>query len=303
MLKIFLDLETTGMSRSADDIVQVAACHALETAPGGHSILPGTEPFSAYTYSPLHDSWRYGAGARIHGIPRATVRDALPFPAVWAAFGGWLRALLVTASLHEAPATELVMVAHNGSSFDYPMLESALAKHGLPPLHRAFPGLSTPPVFADSLRLIRRTTSKAAHPKRGLGPLYRSCTGHGIVDAHDALADVRALRTLAEHGLIGARDLRRHADDVAYTGPTVAKAANTITAAFARAPRASKPPRYPDKAVAAVPAVTRTRKVTARKTRSPAKRPTPLHTGICCSACGTTYSPAFSHTCRVNKNP
>lgn len=105
----------------------------------------------------------------IHGIGPDDTADAPRFAELWPEIQPFIVGQTV--------------VAHNGPSFDFPVLRQTLARHGLP--EPAFEGVCT-------LRL---------HGRRGLAAL---CAEHGIpLDHHDALSDARACGLLYLRHLLG----------------------------------------------------------------------------------------------------
>ena len=79
-----------------------------------------------------------------------------------------------------------VLVAHNGFACDFKYLHHTLKRLGL-----RLP--ATVAHFVDSLRLARGVEWAARPPNFKLGTLYHVATGAALADAHDALADARAL--------------------------------------------------------------------------------------------------------------
>lgn len=173
------DLETTGIGPDAE-IVQIAV-HVANSAraepPSFQSLVMPSGPIQP------------GATA-VHGFTRESLEaaDAQQFGTVWGELEEWLQATLGS----ERP---LVWCAHNGDRFDHPILTRAC---------RAVDAdLRGDDAYAhwrfhDTLPLARRVlpggTAQGGH---SLGALYAEATGGGGFDnAHDALADARALTTV-----------------------------------------------------------------------------------------------------------
>ena len=121
---IVFDLETTGLSPSADDIVQIAAVRVR------FGTIVHSESFSTF----VNPGCRIPAFIRAYtGISDSHVRHAPSAPQALAAFSRFVG----TSTL----------LAHNGHRFDMPFIRAACAKAGLPT--RAID-------YADSIYLSKR---------------------------------------------------------------------------------------------------------------------------------------------------
>jgi len=83
----------------------------------------------------------------------------------------------------------VVLVAHNGFSFDCKFLH-----HTLKRVHLALP--TNVSHFVDTLQLAREADFRPSPPNKKLGTLNHRVTGRDITNAHDALADARAVATV-----------------------------------------------------------------------------------------------------------
>jgi len=173
------DLETTGIGPDAE-IVQIAV-HVANSA--------RAEPPSFAALVMPRGPIQAGASA-VHGLSRESLEaaSAQPFGAVWGELEEWLQATLGS----ERP---LVWCAHNGARFDHPILTRACRAVDADLLgDESYAHWR----FHDTLPLARRAlpggTAQGGH---SLGALYAEATGGGaFANAHDALADARALSTV-----------------------------------------------------------------------------------------------------------
>lgn len=162
-----IDLETTGVDPANDRIVEVAV---LTLLPGG-----------------------------TQGLYHRRVNPGVPIPAGATAVHGIADADVTNAPLFSAIAAELFATLHGSdlagfgiSTFDLPLLANEFARAGLP------------------FRVARRrvidvlTLYRRCHP-RDLASAVREYLGRGHVDAHSAVADVRATAEVLD------RQVGRHA--------------------------------------------------------------------------------------------
>ena len=193
------DLETTGLDVRSNEIVQIAIVVANSRRGAKFSALVLPE-------GPIDPG-----ASNVHGFTREVLieRGARPFAEVWAECEAWLAETLVSET------RPLVWAAHNGNSFDRPILtrcvdELTMRNHASAPDAGAPDAGASPPALSPLLRSPRASwvdtlqLARAALPNRrraadGLGPhtlgsLYRSASGGGsLAGAHDALVDAEAL--------------------------------------------------------------------------------------------------------------
>jgi DNA polymerase III epsilon subunit-like protein len=132
------------------------------------------------------DSYRhpgYRLGTWIHGITPDMIRSAPSFPS----------ALDHLVTFLEAERSENIMlVAHNGRAFDFPVLMRQATRHGIDlrkRLERA--GVRS---FIDTHPLFQGMKKRGVVPSGRLTELYTHFTGSTLDGAHRAMADARALR-------------------------------------------------------------------------------------------------------------
>ena len=173
------DIETTGIGPTAE-IVQIA----VHTANSAQASPP---EFNEYVLP----SGRISDGAtEVHGLTRESLEaaGAKPFDEVWPQLEAWIQATF-------GSGRPLVWCAHNGQSFDHPiLLRECRAKCGKDLHGDEYARFR----FMDTLPLARRVLPGRSGPgSYTLGRLHADATmGGGIADAHDALADARALSTV-----------------------------------------------------------------------------------------------------------
>jgi DNA polymerase III epsilon subunit-like protein len=176
-LLVAVDFETTGLSAGRDRVVQMGAFGA------------GGLQFCALVYTPKAIN---PAAQKVHGISAADLQGKPTFGAVFAAF---LDAL-DDARRRLFPAgggKKTLLVAHNGSKFDFRMLVYECHRHGI-----SLDTLRARHVhLCDSLLAARAVNGKSASNK--LAALFQQVTGQEMAGAHDALADCEALYVVAQH--------------------------------------------------------------------------------------------------------
>lgn len=187
------DLETTGVGPGAE-IIQLAVhtCNSAKDEP---------PVFAAYVLprGPIDPG-----ATRVHGLTmeKLEAAGAAPFDEVWAQCEAWIDETFGG----ERP---LVWCAHNGNSFDHPILRRECIRIGRnladDERHR----------FEDTLPLSRRILPGRRGPDSySLRRLYADATaGGGFANAHDALADAQALSTVWRW--LAATLLPAEADDAA----------------------------------------------------------------------------------------
>ena len=140
MVVIMLDLETTGIDIVNDRIIEVAAVRAH-----GDIRMKG-ECFSTTVNVDPTVIENCGQEAfKVHGITDEEIRQGPSFEEVWMRFLKWIDDV-VNMTIQDAYSDHdmrqpmiledpvIVMVAHNGFRFDFPMLLCELLRHGLSPI-------------------------------------------------------------------------------------------------------------------------------------------------------------------------
>jgi len=199
---VAFDLETT--ADGARRILQVAAqvFHPVDWASPSPP-PPPPPPFSTYVKETQVGMYT----TKITGITDRMLVNAPPLRVALMGFMRWLRAV-------HPPDHSLALVAHNGGSFDFRVLLSALHE-----LHKldgvagfAGSGMRAEGVrFLDSKDLFLLSPLEVmrgnVHSKQwSLGHIYQVVHGRPLVGAHDARHDVQALCSIAslyrEHMLL-----------------------------------------------------------------------------------------------------
>lgn len=173
-LCILLDTETTGLSPKKDRIVQIGA-HCLRTKDQTGS------SFYFKEYVNPHHPVSPGS-LKVHRISQSTLERADTFAKVYERFIRWIASF--------GTNKNIILLAHNGHKFDFPLLETELVRHGVDP------GLLRTAVLCDSVFVFKKWFP--GQDSYSLGKLHMKIAGREIPNAHDALADVLAIRTLVK---------------------------------------------------------------------------------------------------------
>lgn len=161
-----IDLESTGFSVSKDRIIQIAASKLTDGSCTWVCDVYTTRAMNPYA-------------ARVTGIPRADtpgrvkIRDAIHSLLTW---------------VHETSGgASVVLLAHNGIRFDFPLLIAEMERCDLR-IHTLLKGFT----LIDTLPIARKVLADLKG--HSMKALYHWATGaHEIPNAHNALSDVRAL--------------------------------------------------------------------------------------------------------------
>mmetsp|Transcript_46735 Transcript_46735/g.84367 ORF Transcript_46735/g.84367 Transcript_46735/m.84367 type:complete len:267 (-) Transcript_46735:133-933(-) len=190
---LVLDLETTSLNRSEAEICQIAIVHSI----------PGSEsPCSINKYVMPEGDIDPNA-TKVHGLDRHRLQGlgAKPFAEAWDECEDWLNSTFGNSSV-------FVWAAHNGDSFDWPILKRYASSKVLAPPRG---------VLIDTVHLARDVLKFDASIKNDLklASLYRHATGgDGLLSHHSALADSRAT-SLVWHWLVekSAKRKKKHGAD------------------------------------------------------------------------------------------
>jgi DNA polymerase III epsilon subunit-like protein len=198
-LVISLDFETTGLSVYTDEITQFGV-HVSILEDGLYSHVG---EFNEYVMCQCEISTK---SAEITGITKDVLvqKDAQSFPVVFRKYVSYVDEICPD------DVVQRVLVGYNLVSFDLPILFSELMRHeqSLLPhtpsrwcqqlkITNVVDLLKYAREHVDGTLLKRRVDGRCSYK---LGDVYSSLFAHKFSDAHDALADARAVTKLCEHG-------------------------------------------------------------------------------------------------------
>ena len=188
-----IDLETTGLERSAE-IIQLS-CKSLQYQSSFNTyLLPETRNIKE-------------AASKVHGISvqykddqKVLQKEGKTLPAVEQQSGlkGFIDYLY---GIEQVSGRRVALVAHNGFSFDFPVLFKSLERYGL---METFGEIKL--LFVDSLKIIAEEVKKAqgvlsSCSSKSLGVVYEHLFEEKF-EAHDAAEDTEALsRILMKIGM------------------------------------------------------------------------------------------------------
>ena len=192
LLWIAFDTESTGLDTVHDHITQIAA-RVVGKGPGDE-----TETFVSYVHTDRKIPKRV---TEITGITAATLAHAPSFQLVFHALMGWI----CSAVVRRGGSVRPVLLAHNGTAFDFPLLLNEMRRHEIPLEVLEVLDIHT----ADSLALLRAVKADVAvygdvalalraHKSLSLPKLFPRIMDRSYA-AHDALEDVTALAELVFH--------------------------------------------------------------------------------------------------------
>lgn len=189
---ILLDLETTGLSSAQNRIIQIAA-----KVLGDHNSM-----FNAYVL-PVGDSVSPHI-AQLTGIHQTFLQtEGVPFRQAYFSFRDWLHLQRKpTSGSSEHP---LVLIAHNGKSFDFDFLTVEVQRHncleGCAATHWAEDARIDS--FVDSLLILRKDEAWLKGVRKpasfAQGKLYKHLLGKELENGHNAMYDIRALEEILMH--------------------------------------------------------------------------------------------------------
>lgn len=165
---ILFDLESTGLPVACEKPVELAA----------HSLITGRD--FAQRINPQIRISR-GAGS-IHGIRQKDLVSCPTFAEAWVKFIQWIRSQI-------GPNQRIILIAHNGIRYDFPMILCMLRRHNLEVL--------TSIMVLDTLQLVGEYLPHHFPPRsRRLGLIHQAITGQPLDGAHSALGDIHGMRPL-----------------------------------------------------------------------------------------------------------
>lgn len=170
---VYFDVESTGLDPNTAEIIEIGAVVHEEF--DNIEFHERIKPRSAIPAD----------ATNVHGIRDSDVAKCRSFEAVIDAFNAFLEVVLAK---HQPQHRKRVMlVAHNGFHFDFPLLASECARHGRNKQMKDFV------LYSDSMAVLQQTF----HQPRavcGLATLYRELVDKTFVQTHCALDDARILR-------------------------------------------------------------------------------------------------------------
>ena len=138
MIVFIFDLETTGVDITKDRIVEIAAVHAHG------DIRMNCESFSTTVrVDPDILKDRGEEAFAVHGITNEEIKEGPTLEQAWTRFLRWIDDVVNSATKYESESDDdvgspallenpvVVLVAHNGIRFDFPLLMCELLRHNL----------------------------------------------------------------------------------------------------------------------------------------------------------------------------
>jgi len=188
-LLLYFDLETTGLSKWNDRIVQIGATAVLRKSTGITVRLGDFETFVKSTIDIQTNA------SRITGITSKQLNTAPPIDKALSLWSKWLANLKRENELLAVPVT---LIAYNGVNFDFPLLLMEMHRANIPssiffkthnigylldPYQWAKKHLNTEGLIRNAAGSYSFTLSN----------IYKSLTGMDLNNAHTALADTEGL--------------------------------------------------------------------------------------------------------------
>jgi hypothetical protein len=156
----------------------------------------GVHSFVTYVYTKREINPRASA---VNGITKETIKGKPAFKKAFLDFLSWVDGVRKTAQHtpgkgqegQAAVAASVILCAHNGLRFDFPLMLHEMARHSIPLSALSDHGVQG---FFDTLPAARAAFKGL--PAYKLGALYEHVTGSAMEGAHDALADTKALHAV-----------------------------------------------------------------------------------------------------------
>ena len=189
---LLLDLETTGVDVASDQIVELAAYHAV-----------AERDLRGAAFSTIVNASAQDTAFHVHGIDAAEITQGPPFGIAWARFVTFVEELQrlpvpdqSDSECEETPVTlplevpTVILAAHNGVKFDFAMILFECARHGC-----SWASLENW-LFVDTLSIVQSSVAKLG----GCAKLQCLVRGNcAELQAHRALDDCIALRAVLQH--------------------------------------------------------------------------------------------------------
>lgn len=184
---VYLDFESTGLSRWHDRITQIGAVAT-------RSVEGIVDRFCTLVYTEKIISAK---AAEITGITNQSLVGAPSTARALQRFFDWIHT-------QRRPDEHVTLVAYNGIGYDYPMLCCEMSRCGLDVSVQfeasGIVALLDPLLWArrsiDHTRLLRRSSGNCSFC---LTDIYQALVGEPLTNAHSALADAEALQRVCVH--------------------------------------------------------------------------------------------------------
>jgi len=137
MVVFMVDLETTGVDITKDRIVEIAAVHAH-----GDIRMKGESFSTTVCVDDIILKERGKEASKVHGITDAEIKQGPTFKEAWMRFSKWVDDI-ANMAIHDEDSDDdmrqptfledpiIVLAAHNGFRFDFPLLLCELRRNGL----------------------------------------------------------------------------------------------------------------------------------------------------------------------------
>ena len=193
-LYIYWDTETTGQSWRTEQIIQIASICCIRQ---GQQDKKGQLEVSSFEHKIRPTKEIHWRATKVHKMTKSDVDKYPSFPEVYTKFVDWISMCISKYSDNNNNNSNnnnrVFFVAHNGHVFDAPILFQNCQTFGVPKsrwLSSVFPDM----ILVDTLKWCK--TALKRKTGNGLGSLVQEFTGSPIINAHDALADARAILTI-----------------------------------------------------------------------------------------------------------
>lgn len=187
-----IDTESTGLSIYNDHVCQLALAIEHHHADGTMDKL---QPFKTLLSCSKEMSAK---AAAITGLDDSKLQNGLPPQAAYK------QLLIHVNKVCVDPSLPRVLVHYNGHGFDVPLMVADIQRAGLDPmsyfrqlrLEYSLDILMAARHYVDATVLPRHVNGRASYK---LGHVHKALVGHEFANAHDALADSRAVLACLKH--------------------------------------------------------------------------------------------------------
>jgi DNA polymerase III epsilon subunit-like protein len=193
-LYYYLDFEATDKTPMTCRITQI----------GCVGVMADGKTMKTYNELVKADQKICAIASEITGITDAKLRHSPPCLDSLRAFFEWID--------HTREKHPVVLVAHNGIGYDYPLMMSEMYRWDMAPYHTLkrygirylFDTLAWARVNLPSHKLIKKPTGESSFR---LGDIHEALVGFRFDGAHDALADCHALRRICESEYVARKNM------------------------------------------------------------------------------------------------